>query len=219
MPKATKSKSAKSAKPAPITYGVHPGVAMVMRSVADLKDKTGRTLDEWCALIQKEGPKDLAARRHWLKTKFNVGTNTAWWLAERADGQPTWDESPDAYLAIAPTYVDEMFGESKAALRPLGDALMRLGQEVADDIKFCPCKTIIPFYRSHVIAEIKPATRTRIDFGLSLGPDVPFTARLKDTGGLKKKDRITHKVEVTKLEDLDAELKKWLRMAYDRDAK
>jgi len=219
MPRAAKSKSANPAKSAPISYGVHPGVAMVMKWVAELKDKTGRTLEEWCTLIQKAGPKDLAARRDWLKTKFKVGTNTAWWLAERADGQPTWDESPEAYLAIAPTYVDEMFGGSKAALRPLGDALMRLAREVADDIKFCPCKTIIPFYRNHVIAQINPATKTRIDFGLSLGPDVPFTARLKDTGGLKKKDRITHKVEVARMEDLDAELKKWLRMAYDRDTK
>ncbi|HJZ90502.1 MAG TPA: DUF5655 domain-containing protein [Gemmataceae bacterium] len=218
MPRTTKAKSSKSARPAPITYGVHPGVAMVMKWVAELKEKTGRTLEEWCALIQKEGPKEIAARREWLKTKFKLGTNTVWWLAERADGQPTWDESPEAYLAIAPTYVDEMFGGSKAALRPLGDALMLLGHEVAADIKFCPCKTIIPFYRDHVIAQINPATRTRIDFGFSLGLDVPFTARLKDTGGIKKKDRITHKVEITKMEDIDKDVKKWLRAAYDRDA-
>jgi hypothetical protein len=192
---------------------------MVMKWVAELKQKTGRNLEEWCALIRKEAPKDLAARREWLKTKHKIGTNTAWWLAERADGQPTWDESPEAYLAIAPKYVDEMFSGPKAELRPIADALMRMARDVADDIKFCPCQTIIPFYREHVIAQIKPSTRTRIDFGLSLGPSIPFTARLKDTGGLKKKDRITHKVEITKISDLDAQLKKWLRKAYDRDAK
>ena len=59
---------------------------------------------------------------------------------------------------------------------------------------------------THVSAQIKPATNTRIDFGLSLGPDVPFTPRLKDTGGLKKKDRITHKIEVTRSEDIDVEV-------------
>jgi len=217
MPRAAKSKT-KSSKPTPIVYGVHPGVAMVMKWVADLKQKTGRDLDEWCAHIKKEAPKDLAARREWLKANYKLGTNTCWWLAERADGQPTWDESPDAYLAIAPVYVDEMFAGAKAGMRPIGDALMRMAKEVADDIKFCPCKTIIPFYREHVIAEIKPSTRTRIDFGLSLGAGVPFTARLKDTGGLKKKDRITHKVEVTSLDDIDQQLRKWLKMAYDRDA-
>jgi hypothetical protein len=214
MPRATRPKSKSDA---PIVYSVHPGVAMVVKWVAELKEKTGRTLDEWKAHIVRDGPTDMAGRREWLKTKFKLGTNTAWWLAERADGQPTWDETPEQYLAIAPTYVDEMFAGPKAALRPLGDALMRLAREVAPDIKFCPCQTIIPFYREHVIAEIKPATRTRIDFGLSLGPTVPFTARLKDTGGIQKKNRITHKVEITKPEDIDASVRKWLKMAYDRD--
>jgi Domain of unknown function (DUF5655)/Domain of unknown function (DUF4287) len=216
MPRAAKPKAKKSAD-APIAYGVHPGVAMIQKWVTELKAKTGRTLEEWCAFIQKEGPDNLPARREWLKAKHKLGTNTAWWLAERADGQPTWDETPELYLAIAPKYVDEMFGGSKAGLRPLGDALMRMAREVADDIKLCPCKTIIPIYREHVIAEIKPATRTRIDFGLALGPDQPFTARLKDTGGLAKKNRITHKVEVTKAKDIDAQVRKWLRAAYDRD--
>jgi len=214
MPPASKRKP----KAAPIEYSVHPGVQMVMKWVEELKGKTGRTLKEWQAHIRKEGPKELDARREWLKSKYKLGTNTAWWLAERADGQPTWDESPEAYLAIAPTYVDEMFGGARAALRPFGDALLRLGHEVAADMKFCPCKTMIPFYRNHVIAQIKPATNSRVDFGFSLGADVPFSSRLKDTGGLKKKDRITHKVEITSLADIDAQVKKWLQVAYDRDA-
>jgi Domain of unknown function (DUF5655)/Domain of unknown function (DUF4287) len=208
----------KAQAPPPITYGVHPGVAMVQKWVAELKQKTGRTLEEWCAHIQKAGPKDLPARREWLKSKYKLGTNTAWWLAERADGQPTWDESPESYLAVAPTYVDEMFAGPKAHLRPLADALMRLAMEVAPDVKFCPCKTIVPFYRKHVIAQVKPATNSRIDFGLSLGSDVPFTPRLKDTGGLKKKDRITHRIEIARPEDIDVEVVGYLRAAYDRDA-
>jgi len=216
---ATRAKpKAKAKSPATITYAVHPGVAMVQKWVAELKQKTGRTLEEWCALIRKEGPDDLPARRDWLKSKYKVGTNTAWWLAERADGQPTWDESPESYLAIAPTYVDEMFAGPKAHLRSLADPLMRLALDVAPDIKFCPCKTIIPLYREHVIAQIKPATNARIDFGLSLGPDVSFTPRLKDTGGLKKKDRITHKIEVTRPEDIDVEVEGWLHKAYERDS-
>ncbi|MSR53118.1 MAG: DUF4287 domain-containing protein [Gemmataceae bacterium] len=211
MPQSSKAKSSA------IVYSPHPSILMVVKWVSELKEKTGRDLDEWFAYIRKSGPDDLPARRQWLKEKHKLGTNTAWWLAERADGQPTWDESPEQYLAIAATYVDEMFRGSKTAMRPLGDALMRLAREVSTDIKLCPCKTIIPFYRNHVIAEIKPSTKTRIDFGLALGKDVKFTSRFKDTGGLQKKDRITHKVEVTSLADLDAELKAWLNKAYDRD--
>lgn len=206
------------AAPPAIVYGVHPGVAMVQKWVADLKPKTGRTLDQWCALIRQEGPSEPAARRQWLKEKHHLGTHMAGWLAERADGTATWDESPETYLAMAPRYVDAMFAGPRAALRPLADALMRLARDVGPDVRFCPCKTIIPFYRQHVIAEIKPATRTRIDFGLALGPDVPFTPRLKDTGGIQKKNRITHRIEIARADDIDAEVEQALRAAYERDA-
>lgn len=48
-------------------YSVHPGVAMVQGWIAALKDKTGRDLEDWLALIGKEGPKDPKSLREWLK--------------------------------------------------------------------------------------------------------------------------------------------------------
>ncbi|HJY86909.1 MAG TPA: hypothetical protein VKE24_08740 [Candidatus Acidoferrales bacterium] len=35
-------------------YGVHPSVAMVQKWVAELKEKTGRSLEEWIALVKKK---------------------------------------------------------------------------------------------------------------------------------------------------------------------
>jgi len=68
---------------------------MVQKWVAGLKDKTGRTLEEWIAVVKKEGPKDEKSRREWLKVKHKLGTNSAWWIAERADGKGE-DDSPEA---------------------------------------------------------------------------------------------------------------------------
>jgi hypothetical protein len=59
-------------------------------------------------------------------------------------------------------------GRAQADLRRAAEARPGAGQGV----KACPCKTIVPLYRRHVIAQIKPATRTRIDFGLALGATV-----------------------------------------------
>jgi hypothetical protein len=70
-------------------YGVHPGVAMVEKWIAELKVKTGRSLEQWIALAAKEGPKEDKARRAWLKAKHNLGTNSAWWISERLDGRGT----------------------------------------------------------------------------------------------------------------------------------
>ena len=59
-------------------YSVHPGVTMVQKWMAELKQKTGRTLEEWLKLIRKEGPPTEKERREWLKTEHGLGTNTAW---------------------------------------------------------------------------------------------------------------------------------------------
>ncbi len=211
----------KKAKPAKSLYSVHPGVAMVQKWIADLPTKTGRTLDQWAALIRKEGPPEQKARRQWLKEMYGLGTNTAWWLAERADGTGDMgmiEEDPEVYLREAERYVEEMFAGGKAGLRPLYDALLKLGLSLGEDVKACPCKTIVPLYRKHVFAQIKPATRTRIDFGLALAK---FTGelpdRLIDTGGLAKKDRITHRFALGGVDEIDDEVKHWLRTAYDLD--
>ena len=74
----------------------------------------------------------------------------------------------------------------------------------------------MPLYRNHVFAQIKPTTRTRLDLGFSI-QDEPLRGRLIDTGGFEKKDRITRRIEVKSLKDIDTELKKWLKLAYQMD--
>ncbi|MFL5327742.1 MAG: DUF5655 domain-containing protein [Gemmataceae bacterium] len=211
MPRAvTKSKS---------LYSVHPGVAMVQRWIEDLPVKTGRSLKQWIAHIRSEGPADEKECRTWLKDTYGHGTNTAWWLAERAHGNPMglMEEDPKQYLAMAYQYVEDMYAGSKAGLRPLYEELLGLGLGLAKDVRACPCKTIVPLYRNHVFAQIKPATKTRIDFGLAL-KDTPVSGKLIDTGGFAKKDRITHKFEITSSKDITADVKKWLKRAYAMDA-
>ena len=200
------------------TYSVHPGVLMTPKWIAELKQKTGRTLEEWLKLIKKEAPRDEAARREWLETKYGLGTNTAWWLAERSVGKGAESADSDAYLKAAEQYVDNMFAGKKEHLRPIYDALLKLGLSVGKDAKACPCQTIVPLYRNHVFAQIKPTTLTRIDFGLALGDTKKTPKRLINTGGYEKKDRITHRIEITLLKDIDDEVKRWLKAAYERDA-
>lgn len=198
-------------------YDVHPGVAMVQKWIAELPQKTGRSLDQWIKLVQTEGPPTEAERRDWLKQHHQMGTNAAWWIAERAEGKGLEDGDPQTYLTAAAAYVEEMFAGAKAGLRPIYDALLKLGRSLGKDVKVCPCKTIVPFYREHVFAQIKPATRTRIDFGFALG-DTQTTGRLIDTGGFAKKDRITHRIPISSVAEIDDEVKKWLKIAYERDA-
>lgn len=212
MPKAGTAKSES-------LYGVHPSVAMVQKSLAELKNNTGRALEEWIAIVQKEGPKDEKSRRAWLKTKHKLGMNSAGWIAERADGKGGDFDTAETYLRSAVQYVEEQYGGPKEKLRPIFDELLKLGKSAGDEVKACPCKTIVPFYRNHVFAQIKPTTNSRVDLGFALTHyKGKLPKRLVDTGGLAKKDRITHRIEITAVDQIDDDVKKWLKTAYDLDA-
>jgi hypothetical protein len=197
-------------------YGVHPGVKMVQDWIESLPAKTGRTLAQWIALLKKEGPKASAARREWLKKEHGFGTNSAWWLVERAEGRGMEDGDPATYLAAAEGYVQGQYEGKRAALRPIYDELLRLGLSMGKDVQACPCKTIVPLYRRHVFAQIKPSTLTRVDLGLAL-EDIKTPRRLVDTGGFAKKDRITRRIEIGSIEEIDDEVARWLRKAYEMD--
>ena len=188
---------------------------MVQKWIAELPAKTGRSLEDWLR-PGKEGPGRLRRRtRTWLEQTHGFGTNSAWWLAERSVGKGAEDGDPELYLQAAERYVEEMFAK-RADLRPIYDKLLKKGLALGKDVKACPCKTIVPLYRKHVFAQIKPATRTRIDLGLAL-QDLPARGRLTDTGGRAKGDRITHRIAISQVADINAEVVDWLRKAYDLD--
>jgi hypothetical protein len=200
-------------------YSVHPSVAHAQAIIANLPKTTGRPIEEWIALLKKSGPAGEKERREWLKKNYKLGGTTAWMIVDRAEGKGAEDTDPETYLKAAAQYVEAIYAGPKAALRPIHDALIAEGLALGSDVKICPCQTIVPFYRQHVFAQIKPSTRTRIDFGLALkGAKKKPPKRLIDTGGLAKGDRITHRIEITAIADIDAEVKEWLKIAYDLDA-
>ena len=197
-------------------YSVHPGVAQTEKWVNELPQKTGRSLEEWVTLIQSSGPASEKERRDWLKTEYRLGTNYASWLAGRAEGKNMEEDSPEAYLKTAAEWVEAQYAGPRAGLRPLYEELLKLGLGLGKDVKACPCKTMVPFYRKHVFAQIKPATNTRIDLGFALA-NLKTPKRLIDTGGYEKKDRITRRIEVKSKADIDDEVQRWLEKAYEMD--
>jgi hypothetical protein len=195
-------------------YSVHPGVQRTHIWVATLKEKTGRTLEEWVKFVKKSGPAGDKERKDWLRKEHAFSMYTAGWLVDRANGGGDDMDSPEAYLEAANRCVEEMYA-GKPALRPIHEELLRLGMALGKDVKACPCQTMVPLYRKHVFAQIKPTTRTRIDLGFALGA-LPATGSLIDTGGYAKKDRITHRIPISKVEEITDEVKQWLRTAYER---
>ena len=111
-----------------------------------------------------------------------------------------------------------MYSGKKESLLPLYEKLLTVSLAIGKEAKACPSSASVQIFRNHVVAQIKPTTNTRIDIGFALG-DLKPTGRLIDTGGFAKKDRITHRMAIATLSDIDNEVKLWLKKAYDRDSK
>ncbi len=209
MPKAATHKKWK--------YDLHPSVRMLQSVIEGMKEKTGHSLEEWVRLTAKEGPSGEKERLAWLKKERGLGSNYASWIAARSIGKVEATEDEGEYLRHAADYVDKMYAGPKDHLRPIYDEILTFAKTLGSDIGISPCQTIVPIYRNHVIAQIKPTTRTRIDLGFAL-KDTKTPKRLINTGGFEKKDRITHRIEISSVKDFDAEAKRWLKVAYDMDA-
>jgi hypothetical protein len=191
-------------------YTLHPAFAMEESSLASLRERTGRTLDQWIQIVTKSGPATQKERIAWLKEGHGITTNYAMWIAKRADGEGgASDYDPDAM-------VEAMFAGKKAGLLPIYDAMLALAFGLGKEVRVSPCKTMVPFYRKHVFAQVKPSTATRVDIGFALR-DLQPTGKLISTGGFDKGDRITHRIPVASVQEIDKEVRKWLKHAYEMD--
>ncbi|MHB1223644.1 MAG: DUF5655 domain-containing protein [Gemmatimonadaceae bacterium] len=193
-----------------IRYVEHPAIAHRRAMVANLPRTTGRSLPEWLAVVAASGRAERKARTAWLKEEHGLGGGTAGLIAELAEGGSDRDGAdPEAQ-------VEALFSGARAGLRPVADRLLAGAAALGDDVSATPCATMLPIRRAHVIAQLKPTTRTRLDLGLALG-DVPLAGRLEDSGGLARKDRITRRIALRSVADVDDEVLGWLHRAYELD--
>jgi hypothetical protein len=198
-------------------YDVHPSVAMIQKWEAELPAKTGRSLDQWADLVRKSNLPSKE-KKEWLKREHGHGTNTASWIVEYAEGTTTWDADPKTYLKAAVGYVDGMFAKGKEWQRPVFEDIVAYARTLGPDVKVCPCQTIVPLYRSRVFAEVKPATKTRLELSFALGEE-PFAPPLRPNPRAKGNDRLRHQIAIADPKEFDATAKRWLKAAYERDAK
>ena len=50
-------------------YDLHPSVRMAQSVIAGMKEKTGRSIEEWIRFTRKEGPSEEKERAEWLKKR------------------------------------------------------------------------------------------------------------------------------------------------------
>jgi len=183
--------------------------SMMEAVAASMKERTGRSVEEWVALVEASGADSLdqKAVRRWLKAEHGVPQNSRWAIANAAARAAGW-VPPDVEEQI-----DAQYAGAKAALRPIFDRLREILEDLGDDVAVEGRSSYIPFVRRRQLAAVAAATRNRVDVGLRF-TDPPPSERLVPA---KAPGQATHKLSLTALDEVDAEVERLLRAAYDQN--
>ena len=177
---------------------------MAAAMVANMKDKTGRTLAQWLAIAKTLGLEKHGQITKALKTDHGMTHGYANLVAHeflRAAAPATGDP------------IDNQYGGKKAGLRPIYDAIIAAAEKLGSDVELAPKKSYVSLRRSRQFAIIQPSTATRVDLGLNLKGDAP-SSRLEASGSFNS--MVSHRVRLESKKDVNAELKRWLKTAYER---
>lgn len=170
-----------------------------------LLEKTGKSLNEWIAIIQKQKLDKHKVIIDFLKAEHGFTHGYANFVALKTRGADA--ASHDADDLLTNQY------KGKENLQPIYDELIKKVSKFGNDITITPKKDSVSIIRKKQFALIKPATKTRIDLGLKL-KDKPTTDRLENSGPFGT--MCTHRVQLTDKKEVDKELLEWLKEAYEK---
>jgi predicted transport protein len=182
---------------------------MMAAVTESMKERTGRTLDEWVEVVGRSGidPLDQNAVRRWLKEEHGILQNTQWAIAFEAAERAGWKRP------TVDEYVGSQYTGAKAVLRPIYDRIAELILAFGDDVRMEGRGTYVPFVRQRQFAAVAAATKNRIDVGLRF-TDAPKSDRLAPA---MSPGQATHKVSVMTVDEVDDELISLLRIAYNQN--
>jgi hypothetical protein len=171
--------------------------------IANMPEKTGKTLEEWVAVLGPVGERKHGELMKQLKGEHGLSHGYANLVVHTARDSLTPEPSDDPVAA--------QYG-GKEALKPVYEALIKLVQGFGDDVGIAPKKAYVSLRRAKQFALLQPSTKSRLDVGIKL-KDVEPAGRLEASGSFNA--MVTHRVRTTNLDDIDADLKAWLKAAYD----
>lgn len=171
--------------------------------LANLPEKTGKTLQQWHALIQAEKLDKHGKIVSFLKKEHQVTHGFANLIAHEFLNQGTTEE---------PDLVTQQYTKGKEALLPIYEQLISEIIAFAPELEIAPKKAYVSLRRNKQFALIQPSTKTRLDVGINLKGIEP-TERLEASGSFNA--MVSHRVRVTDIEQIDTELLNWLKAAWE----
>ncbi|HKQ50302.1 MAG TPA: DUF4287 domain-containing protein [Phycisphaerae bacterium] len=180
---------------------------MLATMISNLKEKTGKPLDAWLKIATASKKSRHGEIVAFLKSEHGMGHGYANLVAQKTL-QAASGEAP----VEGEDLVDGQYAGAKAGLRPIYDALLTAVGKFGGDVEIAPKKAYVSLRRSKQFAIVQPSTATRVDVGINLKGE-SSTPRLEKSGSFNA--MVSHRVRVEKKTDVDAELIRWLRKAYE----
>ena len=177
---------------------------MLDSMIANLKEKTGKTLPEWLKITKASGLAKHGQIVKLLKSDHGVTHGFANLIAHKTleAGEP----------AAETDLVEAQYSGAKAGLKPIYEAVLALVSKLGKEVEIAPKKTYVSLRRKKQFALIQPSTATRIDVGINLKGASP-TERLEASGSFNA--MVSHRVRVGDAKEIDKELLAWLKQAYE----
>ncbi len=170
--------------------------------INNMPEKTGKSLEEWTKILKAKNFEKHGEAVKFLKSVHNVTHGFANTIVTLSKGNP---DSADDLLTNQ--------YKGKEDLMPIYEKLVDEILKFGSDITKAPKKDSVSMIRKRQFALIKPATKTRIDLGLKI-KNKPITERLENSGPFGT--MCTHRVRLSKVNEVDAELLEWLKEAYEK---
>ena len=169
----------------------------------NLPEKTGKTLDEWKRLLSQQVLSKHGEYMTFLKTEHGITHGFANFITLKF-------READAGSSNADDLVANQY-KGKENLKPIFDKLHAAITNFGADVEVTPKKSAVSIRVKRQFALIQPSTKKRIDLGLKFN-DKPYAGRLETSGPFGT--MCTHRVQLSKLEQVDDELLAWVKEAY-----
>lgn len=172
--------------------------------IVNLEDKTGKSLSAWFDVLKKKNFEKHGDFMAYLKGEMGITHGYANLIALKFREAQAGGADADP---VATQYAGQ-----KSALRAIYDRIVATLERMGDDIEISPKKTYVSLRRKKQFALVQPSTKDRVDLGLNLKGTKP-AGRLEASGSFNA--MVTHRVRLATPQDVDAEVKAWLKQAYD----
>jgi predicted transport protein len=171
----------------------------------NLKEKTGKSIDEWIAIVKKNKLEKHKEMIDYLKANHGFTYGFANLVAHKTRESDAGSVENQDDLVI-----DQYKG--KESLRPIYDKIIAELNKFGNDIEIAPKRAYVSLRRKKQFAIIQPSTKTRVDVGINIkGRET--TDRLEASGSFN--GMVSHRVRLSDVKEVDKDLINWMKEGYD----